>query len=348
MRIIVLASNLQRIGGIQNYNKKILTSIKSLEADVELVELLDSNIFSRIFFILNLFKKIVFHRSFIFCTHINFAPLCYFAKIFLGVRYSVSVHGIEVQNINSAIQRHALESADCIIKLFDAAEGDIQRQLSVPSERFLRIPNSVNQDHFFIKEKNRALMKRLGITEEKIILTISRLSVSERDNKGYAKVIDILPEILKELPNTKYVIVGDGDDRKFLEALSIEKGVRSAIIFAGAPTDEEMIDYYNLADIFIFLSKREGFPATVLLEALACGKPIIGGNQLGSNVFHNKYGIIVDPDKGDELMVSVRELLKNPNRFPSHTLREKVIAEYGQNAYREHIQVFLDFVNKSH
>ena len=106
-----------------------------------------------------------------------------------------------------------------------------------------------------------------------------------------------LPAVSQRFPNVRYVIVGDGPDRKRVEALSRELRVEESIIFAGYVPNEELAGHYNLCDVFVMASKGEGF-GIVFLEALSCGKPVIAGNKDASveAVLGGKLGMLVDPD----------------------------------------------------
>ena len=93
-------------------------------------------------------------------------------------------------------------------------------------------------------------------------------------------VIRALPKVLGTVPNTHYVVVGDGDYRPSLERLADELGVRNRVLFVGEIREDILKAYYSQADIFALPSRQEGF-GVVFLEAMAFGKPVIGGNYGG-------------------------------------------------------------------
>ena len=102
-------------------------------------------------------------------------------------------------------------------------------------------------------------------------MTVSRLASSER-YKGHDRVIRVLPRILLDHPDTIYLVVGDGDDRPRLEALTLECGVQDKVMFTGPVVADELPDYYRLADVMVMPSTGEGF-GIVFLEAMASGIP---------------------------------------------------------------------------
>jgi glycosyltransferase involved in cell wall biosynthesis len=206
------------------------------------------------------------------------------------------------------------------------------------------LPNSVDGSKFCIKEKSKELIDKFDLSDSKIILTICRLSFSEVDNKGYERVVRTMPEIIKHIPSAKYLLVGGGDDEKRIKSIIKELGLENNVIMPGQAKDEEMVDYYNLADVFAYPSKKEGFPAIVLLEALACGKPVIGGNQNDSDSFKD-VGLIIDPDNRHELSGAIINVLSGniaPEIKNSQTLRRKVLKRYGLEVYRFKVMEFLE------
>src|SRR5207245_9052865 len=111
-----------------------------------------------------------------------------------------------------------------------------------------------------------------------------------------------LPAMRREISDIRYVLVGEGEDRARIEALVRELDLCGVVVLAGGVSPRELVDYYNLCDVFAMPSKGEGF-GIVYLEALACGKPVIAGNKDGSvdAVLNGELGVLVDPESVDEI-----------------------------------------------
>jgi len=110
--------------------------------------------------------------------------------------------------------------------------------------------------------------------------------------------------------------------------------------------DEELSDHYNLCDVFAMPSKREGF-GIVYLEALACGKPALGGNQDGAvdALCAGKLGALVDPDDIEAIAQSLIHMLQgtypNPLMYQPEALRQAVIDTYGMEAFQRRLANLL-------
>jgi len=99
--------------------------------------------------------------------------------------------------------------------------------------------------------------------------------------KGVEEVLRALSSVLQKFPDTYYVIVGEGDDRSRLQSLAEELELASHVLFVGHTSDAELTGYYEACDVFVMPSRQEGF-GLVFLEAMAFGKPVIGGNHGGT------------------------------------------------------------------
>ena len=106
------------------------------------------------------------------------------------------------------------------------------------------------------------------------------------------------------------------------------------IIFTGYIPDNELVDYYNLCDIFVLpsIDKSEAF-GMVLLEAMACAKPVIATDLAGvRQVVEKKVnGLLVKPKNATHLAEQINFLLNHPDvaRQYGQAGRQKVVGSYG-------------------
>lgn len=144
------------------------------------------------------------------------------------------------------------------------------------------IPNGVDTDVFFPVEREAG--------EEFKILFVSRLI----ERKGLQFVIPQLKEIQSSTDKKiKLIVVGDGPYRENLEQIAKDNQVYDMIEFVGQKDKSEIVPYYQNADLFILPSAKEGMP-NVVLEAMACGLPIIMTPCEGSKELVQDNGYIVN------------------------------------------------------
>ncbi|MFW5980981.1 MAG: glycosyltransferase [bacterium] len=106
---------------------------------------------------------------------------------------------------------------------------------------------------------------------DKIVLTVGSL----RKSKGIDYAIRAMSEVEKQYPDFKHLIIGQGPERQNLEQLAAELGISDKVEFLGSKSNDQVMEYMSNCELFLLPSWNEAF-GMVYLEALACGKPIIG------------------------------------------------------------------------
>lgn len=165
------------------------------------------------------------------------------------------------------------------------------------------------------------------------ILFVSRLI----KRKGLQFLIPQLEAIQKQIPDKKLqlIVVGDGPYRETLEKLVDEYHVWDMVTFEGQKDKEEIVSYYQNADLFILPSQKEGMP-NVVLEAMACGLPIIMTPCEGSEELVRKNGYIVSAEQFGEtishMLKSVEEMRKMGGLSRKYAVEkftwDKIVDEY--------------------
>lgn len=159
----------------------------------------------------------------------------------------------------------------------------------------------------------RAFKDREGLAGKRILLIVAHLL----PNKGFDRIIRLLPEVLAEFPETVYVIVGEGAYRKSLERLAAALGLAEKVRFVG---NRNVLEFFHACDIYVMttlydLEKLylESFGIT-FLEANACKKPVIGSNIGGipESVENGVSGLLVDPDDSGAIAGAIKRLLGDP------------------------------------
>lgn len=155
------------------------------------------------------------------------------------------------------------------------------------------IPNAIELDKYKNKSSNQNTLDRYGIDKkDKVLLFVGRID----KYKGVQDIIEAIPTISAEYTDIKFVVVGrDYGYKGELEKLRDKLNVRDKVIFAGNVTEEnELIELYRRADIFILPSRMEGF-GIVLLEAMASGTLCIAYSipSVRKVIKNNENGVLV-------------------------------------------------------
>lgn len=184
------------------------------------------------------------------------------------------------------------------------------------------IPIGVDLEQFKVTpQKNR---------QQKIILFVGLLDEFHQ-YKGLHYLIRAMDLIKKETSDIKLFIVGEGILKKEYGKLAHSLDLDREIDFIGFLPQEKLAEYYNNCDVFVLPSlscKQEGF-GIVLLEAMACGKPVVTTNITGpaEKIREASAGLIVEPRDSNSLAEALIEILKNKNYAREMGIRARKLVE---------------------
>ena len=271
--------------------------------------------------------------------HAALAPLAWLAQRALGIPYVVWAHGIEVWGLRTGMRAAGLRYADRVVAVSRYTAGEIAELDPGLADRTVVVPNAVHDR--FRPGPGAALRRRLGLAGARALLTVGRLSAAER-YKGVDTVLRALPRVLARAPDVRYVVAGGGGDLPRLRALAARLGVAQATVFAGAPPDGDMPDYYNACDLFVMPSRREGF-GIVFAEALACGKPVVAAAAGGAPdaVLDGGLGRLVEPGDAGATARAVLDFLDGrwpPALTDPARLRRTCLEHFGFAAFERRVQ----------
>jgi len=217
----------------------------------------------------------------VIAEHPNLAPVVMAMKLVRSrLRSIVCTHGVEVWEPLSARRRFALRRANLILAPSRETAERAAKAQKLPALKIRRLPWAL--DPAFATRANSPVPPAppAGYPDGRTILSVGRWESSER-YKGMDHLIAALPRLLTDNSDVHLVMVGEGDDRAWLENLAEEHGVSLHVHFLSGLTQEELSACYAACDIFALPSRGEGF-GLVYLEAMAHGKPVIAGAHGGA------------------------------------------------------------------
>ena len=200
---------------------------------------------------------------------------------------------------------------DKIITVSDAVKDEIFRKQNVPWHKLTTIHNGVELEKFDIKVDKDALKKSLKLEKHRPVVGIL---AALRPIKGHKYFLEAASIILKELPDTYFLIIGWFDDENYyckeLKDFTKELGIGRNVFFTGGRLDTaEML---SIVDVAVLSSINEGFSNT-MLEYMAAGKPVVGTEAGGTKeaVIHKEPGFLVPPRDAEGLASAVGLLLRD-------------------------------------
>lgn len=236
-------------------------------------------------------------------------------KKLFGCKLIIYVHGEEITTRTDGQlgrkRKQFLLAADKIIAV-SSFTCDAMSALGVPPESMALIQNGVDIDSFTPGERDVALMARHDLAGKQIVLTVGRLV----PRKGIDMAVRSMQQVIALRPNVRYLIIGDGEMREEIAQLVRDEGLQDHIVLVGKVTDDELLRYLRLCDLFLMPNRTmpdgdtEGF-GLVFREANACKKPVIGGRAGGvvEAVSDGISGLLVDGSNIEEIASAVERIL---------------------------------------
>jgi len=153
---------------------------------------------------------------------------------------------------------------------------DVLRGWHVDESRLHVFRNGVDLQRF--RPLDRAASRaELGLDGGPLLLSVGHLI----ERKGHHVAIEALPTVLRAHPQARLMIVGAGPEQASLQALAVRLCIDARVTLVGAVPNERLAAWYSAADLLLLASSREGW-ANVLLEAMACGTPVVASDIWGT------------------------------------------------------------------
>ncbi len=282
-----------------------------------------SNKISSLFYLSNgLWYLVRYGRRGIYHAHDVGAP----AWLAVIARYLLKGHSIvKLRTGRNAYEKHfssrfARWQFFALVRLVDrivVVNKEMERWLSelgIPETRVVCIPNGVDTTHFCpVPAGGKILLrKKLGFPPEKtVVLYVGRLEIK--------KGVDVLLRAWARIPKriraeALLVFVGNGTECEKLIDMMTFLDLRDSTLMVGA--HQVVRNYYWAANIFVLPSRTEGL-SNALIEAMACGLPVIASNVGGNPdvIRHGESGVLCESENCDQLAQEMVALITAPDRW---------------------------------
>jgi teichuronic acid biosynthesis glycosyltransferase TuaC len=234
-----------------------------------------------------------------------------------GVPFTITLRGNETMFAGFRYRRDAMRRAFRRAGRVIAVSEDL-RQFAVTEgvaeERTVTIPNGIDRELFFPRDRQAARAKHGLLAGRKVIVSAGELI----EAKGHHLAAEALRTLLDEGMDAELLIVGAtgrGGSRfeQMLRQRVVELGLAGRVRFIGFVGRAGMAELLSAADVFCLASYTEGWP-NVVNEALACGAPVVATHVGGvpSMLISEQYGFMVPPRDLPALRDALRQALSRP------------------------------------
>ena len=174
--------------------------------------------------------------------------------------------------LRAQVERANLRRSQAVIVLSEQSRGEAAT-LGYPAAKIRKLAGGVDVERFVVTADRSAVRSGLGLPDDRFILfSVRRLA----PRMGLDNLIKAMPSVAARHPKALLLIGGKGPEAGRLAALVEELGLRAHVRLTGFIPDDQLVSYYQAADLFVLPTVAlEGF-GLVTTEALACGVPVVG------------------------------------------------------------------------
>ena len=256
----------------------------------------------------------------------------------LNIPYVVTCHGSDINLLMENAKElyiDVLGNADKVIFVSNALLNKA-KSLSYSGTNAVVIPNGIDPKIFKPLDKEK-IKRELGLSK-KVVGFVGNLVFIKRADK--------FPEIFENIASTQeveFLVVGDGELRENIEKECQKRNLN--VKFVGRVSQDKVPYYMNAMDVMILPSRNEGFGA-VVIEAQACGVPVVGSSNGGIPEAIGDGGITVEEGEDFEkrFAEAVINILENP--IDSNYLREKALEYSWENVVKKEVEVYEKVLKK--
>ena len=247
------------------------------------------------------------------------------AAVWLGQEFNLPVvitaRGTDINLIPEfpRPRRRILEAAQNAAALITVCQAlkDQLVGMGVPASKITVLRNGIDLQAFQPRDRS-ALRAKFGVSG--FVLASVGLLI---ERKGHHLVI----EAVKDVPDATLLIAGSGPERPQLEALCARLGISDRVRFLGSLDQNALCDVYNSADALVLASSREGW-ANVLLEAMACGTPVLGSAVWGTPevIARPEAGLLLESRDAKGIVAGIAQLR---HALPDRTATRRYAEQFG-------------------
>lgn len=223
--------------------------------------------------------------------------------------------------VNRLRTKYAIRKADMITCDAEFVKNEIIKLSGYPKDKIIVFPQGIDLKKFNTKVDGSEIRNKLG-WEDKKILVMTR---NFHPVYGIEYFLEALPEVIKENPDVRVILCGDGPLRDKLTQIVTSHSISNYVFFAGHVPNDELPKYFRAADAYVSSSLSDGTSLS-LLEAMACGLPVVVTDvpAILEWVENGKNGFVVPRQNSKILARKIIDLLndeKSQKKFSSKNIK---------------------------
>jgi phosphatidylinositol alpha-1,6-mannosyltransferase len=289
----------------------------------------------------------------ILCAHVNLSGLAYLASRLCGAQSVLNAYGLEIWSPLSRDASWGLRNVKYVISDCHNTAAWLVNKMARKEESIKVIWDCIDLGKFKPQPVEAIVMRKYKIPDPQeyfTILSLGRLSLPDALYKGYDRLLNVFANLAFKYDRLRLIIAGRGNYVEHLKKTAREKGIESKVLFTGSVDEGDLAAVYNSCRIFSLITdagegKGEGIPLTPL-EAMACGKPVLVGNQDGSReAIIGNNGFAMDPFDLKAHQRAIVYYMENPEALQSHSDKAFEVAHnyFSYEHFRQkHEQFFFE------
>ncbi len=260
-----------------------------------------------------------------------------------------------LMNLNSYIRQHLMwKRADLLVAVSKSIAFELNEYYKIQEHKIKIVHNGVNTKVFKPIKNSNFIKERLGIEDKRMILYVGHLGI----RKGLYYLIKASQNLKKEFPDSVILLIGGIPSwlrstiyLKIIKDLIRKYNLQNFFILKGKIPNHILPYFYSASEAFILPSIYEGLPK-VLLEAMACEKPVVATNVAGipEIIENGKDGIIIPPKNHEEINKALIDILSDPqfSRRLGKNARKKIEEKFTwEIAAKKFFQLYQDLANQN-
>lgn len=207
--------------------------------------------------------------------------------------------------ISDRMTRKTIDGLQALLTVSEAMRQTAIHDFGAAAERVHTIVNGFNTSVFHPRDQS-AIRQRLGIApDEQMIIYVGRFV----EAKGMRELITAFQNIAHKNPKASLALVGDGVMKEELTALVVASGLTKKVRIPGGQPPEQVAEWICASDVLTLPSWSEGYP-NVVVEGLACGRPVVATDVGGTKEILNEHnGILIPPRDAQVLQQALEKAL---------------------------------------